>query len=131
VKKMRASKAWQEPVDPISARFKEFLQQEHENESPKARQERLAILADVERGEALHRERMEYLTFHGYLSRRIPREWGKWSSPWPLLFWGTEVVLSSALGAWLALRTLRGAAPAAAGGALQSNPDHQVQGGRG
>jgi hypothetical protein len=131
VRKMRASKAWQDPVDPISAKFKEFLEREPEDESPKARQERLATLAAVERGEAMHKERLEYLTFHGYLASRIPKQWGKWSSPWPVVFWGAEVVLSSTLGAWLAVRTLRMAKPRAARDGLPANPGHQAQGGRG
>ncbi|MGE5192966.1 MAG: hypothetical protein ACM3U2_10720 [Deltaproteobacteria bacterium] len=131
VRKMRASKAWQEPVDPISAKFKEFLEHEPEGETPEARRERLATLAAVERGEAMHRQRLEYLTFQGYLASRIPREWGKWSAPWPAIFWGAEIALSSTLGGWLALWTLRAAFPGGASDASRSNLDHEIQGSRG
>jgi hypothetical protein len=53
---------------------------------------------------------MQHLTFYGFLQDRIPKRWGKWSYPWPAVLWGAEIVVSSTLGAWLALFTLRNAA---------------------
>ena len=112
VKIMRAQKQWQEsPGDPISENLKQFLMQEPEGESDQDRERRLEMLADVERGEAMRKQRLEYLTFYGYLSNRIPKEWGKWRFPWPAVFWGAEILLGSTWGAWLALWTLRAGSP--------------------
>lgn len=47
------------------------------------------------------------LTFAGYLESRIPTQWGRWPLPWPELFWGAEIVLSSVLGAWIARRCVQ------------------------
>ncbi len=67
---------------------------------------------DFDRGEERLREEIEarrvHRSFYGYLANRIPeKKWGKWSSPWPALFWGAEVLLGSTVGSWLAYRSLR------------------------
>jgi hypothetical protein len=89
-----------------------------------------------ERGERVHQEAREARrlerSFYGYLANRInEKKWGKWGSPWPAVFWVVEVSLGSTLGAWLALRTLRAGAPRSTGELPHSNPDHELQGGRG
>lgn len=53
------------------------------------------------------RRNQRSLTFPGYLESRIPPQWGRWSPPWPELFWGIEVVTAGLLGGWTAARTLR------------------------
>jgi hypothetical protein len=123
VRTMMSQKYWQQPPDPVSAKFKEFVQTEPENETPEAREQRLAVLAAIERGEAMHIEQRDYLTFYGYLANRIPKAWGKWSYPWPAVFWFAEILVGSSLGAWLARWTLRAALPRENGGALAAGPD--------
>jgi hypothetical protein len=131
VQAMLVQKQWQQPVDPVSANFKEFVEREPEHETPEARQERLAVLAAIERGEAMHSQEREYLTFSGYLANRIPRKWGRWSRPWPAIFWGAEILVGSTVGAWLSLWTLRAASPQPVSGRPPSNPQQSIQGGRG
>jgi hypothetical protein len=105
---MRAQKQWQELApDPITDDLKKYVNQQPENELPEEAERRRQMRAELERGEALHRQRQEYLTFSGFLSSRIPKEWGKWNPPWPAVFWGTEVLVGSTLGAWIALNALR------------------------
>lgn len=123
VKAMRAQKQWQASTgDPISENFKQFLLTVPEGETEQERARRLEMLADVERGEAMRRERLEYLTFSGYLSSRVPKEWGKWNPPWPAVFWGAEILLGSTLGAWIALWTLRSQSPLQTHATTSSNP---------
>ncbi|MFN0053954.1 MAG: hypothetical protein ACKV0T_17385 [Planctomycetales bacterium] len=55
--------------------------------------------------ELLHFER--FTTFRGYLENRIPTRWGRWPSPWPEALLAAEVLLGTALGAWLAARRAR------------------------
>jgi len=111
VRIMRSQKQWQQfPDDPVSLGVKKYLSEEPENESDAEREQRRQTRDAFERTENLRRERLEYLTFYGYLTHRIPKQWGKWSSPWPAVFWGVEVLAGSALGGWLALVTLRAAA---------------------
>jgi hypothetical protein len=131
VRTMLAQKRWQQPVDPVSAKFKEFVETAPEDESPEAREQRLAVLAAIERGEAMHKEQRDYLTFYGFLANRIPKEWGRWPYPWPAVFWGAEVLIGSTVGAWLAWWTLRAASPRAVGGATPSSPASQMQGANG
>jgi hypothetical protein len=127
VRTMLSQKYWQQPLDPVSANFKEFVQAEPEDETPEARKQRLAVLAAIERGEAMHKEQRDYLTFYGYLANRIPKAWGKWSHPWPAVFWIGEVLVGSSLGAWVALWTLRSAYPRDGGSAPATGPDHRLQ----
>jgi hypothetical protein len=73
---------------------------------------------NYERGEQRRQEAIEAQrlrrSFYGYLANRIPEEkWGKWSYPWPAVFWGTEVLLASTLGTWIAYLTLRSVLPPA------------------
>jgi hypothetical protein len=42
-------------------------------------------------------------SFRGYLSRRI-RKLGHWSSPWPEVIWGTELLAGAAASFWIASR---------------------------
>src|SRR5262249_1282941 len=56
VRTMLSQKYWQQPPDPVSAKFKEFVQTEPEDETPGAREQRLAVLAAIERGETMHNE---------------------------------------------------------------------------
>jgi hypothetical protein len=127
VRTMLSQKYWQQPPDPVSAKFKEFVQAEPEDETPAAREQRLAVLAAIERGEAMHREQRDYLTFYGYLANRIPKVWGKWTYPWPVVFWIAEILLGSSLGAWLALWTLQANSPRDLGAAPTTSPDHRMQ----
>lgn len=53
--------------------------------------------------EAAWASRRPDLGFLAYLRDRVS-PLGDWPSPWPGVFWGTEVVLGSAAGAWLARR---------------------------
>jgi hypothetical protein len=120
---MRSQKRWQEfPDDMVTLSVNKYLSEEPEDESEPDREMRRETRAAVERTEALRRQKLEYLTFYGYLAHRIPKQWGRWSSPWPAVFWVVEVVLGSALGGWLALVTLRSASRSAA-----SNTPPQVQ----
>jgi hypothetical protein len=43
------------------------------------------------------------LSFASYLTNRT-RPLGTWPAPWPGIFWGTEIVLGTAAGAWLSRR---------------------------
>jgi hypothetical protein len=128
---MLHQKYWQLPPDPVSANFKEFVQTEPEDETPEAREQRLAVLAAIERGETMHKEQRDYLSFYGYLANRIPKSWGKWQYPWPAVFWVGEIVLGSTLGACLALRTLRTSSPPTIGGPSPASPDRHSEGTRG
>lgn len=99
------------PEDPIIEGLKRALDTEPTPQNEKDRQRLQRIRDDVELGESKRREWLEQLTFYGFLKGRIPDAWGKWSYPWPAVFWGVEIVLGSTLGAWLTLYTLRHAPP--------------------
>ncbi|HVW02977.1 MAG TPA: hypothetical protein VHB77_21635 [Planctomycetaceae bacterium] len=62
--------------------------------------QRDAFVAEIRRGrearEARRRELERDLTFSGYLDRRIA-SWGRWPAPWPVVFWGCELFVASAL----------------------------------
>ena len=131
VRTMLGQKFWQQPLDPVSAKFKEFVQTEPDDETPEAREQRLAVLAAIERGETVHKEQRDYLTFYGYLANRIPKAWGKWTYPWPAVFWIAEVLFGSSMGAWLAQWTLRAGTSKVADGSSPSSPDLQSQGSNG
>jgi hypothetical protein len=108
VEQMRAQAQWQETAgDPVTEKLREFLAVEPEGESTEDRARRLDLQASLEKGEAKRRERLEYFSFGGYLAHRIPPSWGNWSAPWPALFWGTEILIGSCVGAWLMLIALR------------------------
>jgi hypothetical protein len=108
VEQMRAQAQWQEMAgDPVTEKLREFLAHEPEDESSEDRAKRLDLQASLEQGEAKRRERLAYFSFSGYLAHRIPPAWGKWSGPWPALFWVGEVLLASCLGAWLTRLNLR------------------------
>jgi hypothetical protein len=117
---MRAQKQWQEFLpDPITDHLRNYVNRQSENESPEDAERRRQMRAELERGDALHRQRQEYLTFSGFLANRIPKEWGRWQPPWPAVFWGTEVLVGSTLGAWITLNTLR----TASSGMVRGNSD--------
>lgn len=46
------------------------------------------------------------MSFPDYLALRV-RPLGEWRQPWPTVFWGTEVILAAACGAFLVSRQLR------------------------
>jgi hypothetical protein len=105
---LRTQAIWQEtPGDPISEPLRHHLSEEPPGESAEDRERRLDNLAELERGDAIHKQHLQHLTFCGYLSSRIPKTWGRWESPWPALFWAAEVLSASTLGAWMTLNTLR------------------------
>jgi hypothetical protein len=69
------------------------------------------FVAEIRRGrearDARRRELERDLTFSGYLDRRIA-SWGRWPAPWPVVFWGCELLVASALAgamvSWVASR---------------------------
>lgn len=107
--------------DPFADEIEKALAEASDDEA-----ERLRLKAeheDARRRRAEEFQRLErQATFPGYLEQRIPRTWGRWPAPWPHLFWGTEVLLSSLLAAGIAARVIR-QQPAAAGGTLRSQPE--------
>ncbi len=48
----------------------------------------------------------ESLTFPAYRRLRV-RTLGQWTSPWPELFWGTELLTACAVGTWMFRRSAR------------------------
>jgi hypothetical protein len=89
-----------------------------------------------ERGEKARQAEFEarqlQRSFYGYLANRIDAEkLGKWSDPWPVVFWSVEVLVASTVGAWLALRALRAAHPRELNSTAPSNLSPETQGGRG
>lgn len=90
--------------DPLTEGGRRFLSEEPPGESAENREQRLELLRELERGEALRQQR---LTFDGYLTSRIPREWGRWKPPWPAAFWSAEVLIAGTLGTWTAMSTVR------------------------
>ena len=112
VRYLRTQRIWQEsPDDPMMKSIKRSLDEEPAVPSEEDRRRRQEIRDEIELGESRHSERLQHLTFYGFLQDRIRKAWGKWSSPWPVVFWGAEVVLGSTMGAWLTLCTLRNASP--------------------
>jgi hypothetical protein len=97
--------------DPIINELKHALATEPDDLSEEDRRQRQAVRDDLERGESRRRARLEHLTFYGFLQDRIPKAWGRWSYPWPAVFWAAEIVLGSTLGAWLTIGTLRNSSP--------------------
>ena len=47
-----------------------------------------------------------------HLNRRL-RQLGQWKSPWPEIFWCSELVLAASVSAWVARRSARGREPTA------------------
>jgi hypothetical protein len=85
-----------------------------------------------ERGEKkLEQAREEvrlHRSFYGYLANRMdPKKWGKWTYPWPALFWGAEVILGSTLGACVALRTWRTSSLRMVAAPPQPSPDYDAR----
>jgi len=107
--------------DPFADEIEKALAEASDDEA-----ERLRLKAeheDARRRRAEEFQRLErQATFPGYLEQRIPRTWGKWPAPWPHLFWGAEVLLSSLLAAGIAARVIR-QRPATARGSLRSQPE--------
>lgn len=121
---LRAQPKWQEsPRDPVTDHLREYLAQNPGGAPAKDREVLEQMRADFETGEARRRERLEFLTFYGYLTHRIPKDWGRWSYPWPAIFWGAEVLLGSVLGAWLTLQALSESAPQSVNEAPGSNAE--------
>lgn len=109
---LRAQPKWQEsPRDPVTDHLREYLAQNPEGATDKDRELLEQMRADFATGEARRRERLAFLTFYGYLTHRIPKDWGRWSYPWPAVFWGAEVLLGSLLGAWLTVQALSESSP--------------------
>lgn len=124
VRYLRAQPKWQEsPRDPVTDRLREYLAQNPEGATDKDRELLERMRVDFATGEARRRERLEFLTFYGYLSHRIPKDWGRWSYPWPAVFWGTEVLLGSMLGIWLTMQTLNEFSPRPANQPAESNAE--------
>jgi hypothetical protein len=72
-----------------------------------ARDKLLAEMEEYERRrQATFDPERRLATFAGYLEHRIPSTWGTWPAPWPELFWLAEVLLASALGAWIARKCI-------------------------
>lgn len=110
---LRTLREWQDlSGNSIEEAFRRALEEpsSRTEESKKRDQE---TREQLEFGETYRKERLSRLTFYGFLKERIPKAWGKWSYPWPAVLWGAEVVIGSTLGAWLAMFTLRNAAPRA------------------
>jgi hypothetical protein len=121
---LRKLAIWQEtPGDPISEPLRRHLSEEPPGESSEDRDRRLKDLAELERGDAVRKQRMQHLTFYGYLSSRIPKTWGRWEFPWPALFWAAEVLSASTLGAWMTLNTLRAASSGIVDGSHDARRD--------
>jgi hypothetical protein len=101
--------------DMMTEGMREYFTREPEGLTTEERERWLKDRAEFERGEERLRDELEarrvHRSFYGYLANRIPKEWGKWSYPWPAVFWGGEVLLASTLGAWLAAWTLRAGSP--------------------
>ena len=103
VKRQKFQPLWN---DPIAIAIRERLQEEPESETPEHRDFRLQQLAKLNQDDAT---RLQQLEFHAYLASRIERLKIRSlaSSPWPELIWGTEILLGSTLGAWLAISALQ------------------------
>ena len=81
--------------DPMAQAMKN-LPAAGEDESPESRAAR----------EDMERSQQELVEFSTHLKHRV-KQLGNWNSPFPAIFWGFEVFLGSAVGAWLAFRTAR------------------------
>jgi hypothetical protein len=121
---LRKQVMWQEtPGDPITEPLRRHLTEEPPGETSEGRERRLKDLAELERGDAIRKQRLQHLTFYGYLSIRIPKAWGRWEPPWPACFWAAEVLSASTLGAWMTLSTLRAASSGIVDGSHVARPD--------
>jgi hypothetical protein len=109
---LRTQREWQDLTGhPIEEALKRSLDEQPAAQSEEQKRRQQEIRDQIEFGESYRRERLERLTFYGFLKERIPKAWGKWTYPWPAVFWGAEILLGSTLGAWLTLFTLRSAFP--------------------
>ena len=109
---LRTLREWQDlSGHPIEEGLRRSQNEQPAAQSDEDKKRRQEIRDQIEFGESYRRERLKRLTFYGFLKERVPKAWGKWSYPWPVVFWGAEVVLGSTLGAWLTLCTLRNASP--------------------
>jgi hypothetical protein len=109
---LRTQREWQDLTGhPIEEALKRSLDEQPAAQSEEQKRRQQEIRDQIEFGESYRRERLERLTFYGFLKERIPKAWGKWTYPWPAVFWGAEIIVGSTLGAWLMLFTLRNAAP--------------------
>lgn len=91
---------------PLADQIEQALVEEAEDEETRNRLRAEHEVARRRRREELDRQQ-RLMTFAGYLESRIPTQWGRWPPPWPELFWGAEIVLSSTLGAWIARRCVQ------------------------
>jgi hypothetical protein len=102
---------WEARVnDPIAVALKADLARDREGQTAQEKEQRLQQLAEMEQADALRWGRLE---FHGYLASRMERTGIRalQQGSWPEVVWGVEVLLGSALGAWLALIVLQGNSP--------------------
>jgi hypothetical protein len=90
--------------DPTAAAAEQFLKQplpaDADAKLVRQQQQFREELARVER------IRLEKLSFASFLNRRVAAA-GSWPAPWPAVFWGGEVLLGAAGGAWLAAAAAR------------------------
>jgi hypothetical protein len=96
--------------DPIAQAVRESLSQERDHETPSEREQRLKKLAELDGADAI---RWKRLKFRGYLASRMERLKIRalMPAPWPELVWGIEILLGSALGAWLAVSVMQARPP--------------------
>jgi hypothetical protein len=91
---------------PLEQEFELLFSQAPPDQEAAAATQQAEARAQFEAGRRLRaaqRNRLEALrTLPGYLGARIPAAWGSWPTPWPLLFWLLELVLSSAFGGYAA-----------------------------
>jgi hypothetical protein len=109
--------------DPIIEGLKRALDAEPNEQTDEDRRKRQEVRDAIVSGELKRRELLQHLTFHGFLKDRIPKAWGKWSNPWPGVFWVAEIVLGSSLGAWLTLYTLPSGSQRGPAAAVSGNPE--------
>jgi hypothetical protein len=97
-------------VDPIKEKFEQALSEPApDGLSPEELRNLEAARVAHEQGERIRREyereRREYRTFYGYLENRVSAVSGKWSPPWPIVFWVIELIASAGAAGFLALRS--------------------------
>jgi len=121
---LRTLREWQDlSGNPIEEQLQRALESAPAAQTDEAKKRLQEIREQVEFGKAYRQERLSRLTFYGFLRERIPKAWGKWSYPWPAVFWVAEIVVSSTLGAWLTLLTLRNSTPAMPAPITPAGPD--------
>ncbi len=70
-----------------------------QNNAPEGDPTSRKMLDDMRESLGLHTE------FRGYLARRLA-PFGRWSSPWPEIFWSLEIAASAAAAVWIASQSV-------------------------